>query len=151
MMETIGTRAPALRPAHRAGFSESPGTLGIILACVAVMLLLAVTGCSGNSAHAVDTSQARDALTTALDHWKQGDALRSLPAMTIQDFDWERGAKLLDYQVLGEGQARDANLSIKVKLTLAGEQTKTKNVEKTVSYLVGTSPSVTVFRDMFKR
>ena len=64
---------------------------------------------------------------------------------------WERGTKLLEYQVLGEGEAKDANLSIKVKLTLAGDKPATKTTEKTVSYLVGTSPSVTVFRDMFKR
>ena len=71
--------------------------------------------------------------------------------MTVQDFEWQGGAKLIDYQLLGEGQPRDANLSVKVKLTLAGKQGKGKNIEKTVYYLVGTSPSVTVFRDMLKR
>jgi len=35
--------------------------------------------------------------------------------LTVQDFDWEGGAKLIDYQLLGEGQQRDANLSVKVK------------------------------------
>jgi hypothetical protein len=38
-----------------------------------------------------------------------------------------------------------------LKLTLAGNQGKGKKVEKTVYYLVGTSPSVTVFRDMLRR
>jgi hypothetical protein len=71
--------------------------------------------------------------------------------MTVQDFEWESGAKLLDYEVLGDGQSRDANLSVKVKLMLASDQAKAKKVEKTVSYLVGTSPSITVFRDMLKR
>ena len=71
--------------------------------------------------------------------------------MTIQDFEWQRGAKLLDYKLLGDGQARDANLSIQVKLTLAPATGKSKNLEKTVYYLVGTSPSVTVFRDMLRR
>lgn len=71
--------------------------------------------------------------------------------MTVQDFDWQGGAKLIDYQLLDEGQQRDANLSVKVKLTLAAKQGKGKNVEKSVYYLVGTSPSVTVFRDMLKR
>jgi hypothetical protein len=127
------------------------GTLGVILACLGVMVILTISGCSASSAHAVDTPRARDALVTALDHWKQGENPRSVPAMTVQDFEWEGGAKLLDYQFLGEGQARGANLSIKVKLTLAPTAAQGKNLEKSVYYLVGTSPSVTVFRDMLKR
>ena len=119
-------------------------------------VVLARPGWSGgSSAHAVNTSRARDALVIALDHWKQGDAPGSLRSsstpMTIQDFDWQGGAKLVDYQVLGEGEAKDANLSIKVKLSLDGIPGKAKKTEKTVSYLVTTSPSVTVFRDMLKR
>jgi hypothetical protein len=131
------------------------GTLGIILASLGALVILTMSGCSSGSAHAVDTSQARDALVFALDHWKQGDAPKSLSTsgkpMTVQDFEWESGAKLVDYEIVGEGQPRDANLSVKVKLTLAGGQGKSKNIEKTVSYLVGTSPSTTVFRDMLKR
>jgi hypothetical protein len=127
------------------------GTMGVIVACLAAVLMLALSGCSGTAAHAVDTPRARDALVTALDHWKQGDKPRSISSMTVQDLEWESGAKLLEYQVLGEGQAKDANLSIKVKLTLGVAPGKGTKIEKTVNYLVGTSPSVTVFRDMLKR
>jgi hypothetical protein len=131
------------------------GTLVVIAACLAAILALTLSGCSGAAAHAVDPSRALDALVSALDHWKQGvepGALStSATPMTVQDFDWQGGAKLVDYQLLGDGQKRDANLSVKVKLTLAPKQGNGKNVEKTVYYLVGTSPSVTVFRDMFKR
>ena len=38
--------------------------------------------------------------------------------MTVQDFDWEAGAKLVDYQIQGEGEPVDANLRIQVKLNL---------------------------------
>ncbi len=131
--------------------AERRGTLGIIAGTLAALALMAIAGCSGSNAHAVDTSRARDALTTALDAWKRGDSPESVPSMTVQDLDWERGARLIDYQVLGDGQAKDANLSIKAKLTLAADKAATKKVEKTVSYLVGTSPSITVFRDMMKR
>jgi hypothetical protein len=72
--------------------------------------------------------------------------------MTVQDFDWAGGARLVDYQVIDDGQAKDANLSIKVKLVLnAPEQGRSKPTEKSVWYLVTTSPSVTVFRDTFRR
>jgi hypothetical protein len=130
------------------------GTIGVLAACLGAILAVLLSGCSGASAHAVDPSRARNALVAALDHWKQGDDPTSLPSsttpMTVQDFDWQGGAKLVDYQVLDEGQTRAANLSIKVKLTMA-PQKGGKYTEKTVYYLVGTSPSVTVFRDMLKR
>ena len=111
------------------------GTLGVILACLVAMAVLALPGCSGgSSAHAVNTSRARDALVIALDHWKQGDAPGSLRSsstpMTIQDFDWQGGAKLVDYQVLGEGEAKDANLSIKVKLSLDGIRARRRRPRK---------------------
>jgi hypothetical protein len=131
------------------------GTLGVIFACLAAIAVFAMSGCSSTAAHAVDTSRAREALVATLDHWKKGDSPDSLPSstmpMTVQDFDWQDGAKLLDYQVQGDGEAKDANLSIKVKLSLDGVQGKSRKVEKTVSYLVTTSPSITVFRDALKR
>ena len=136
---------------------ERYGSLGMIFACLAAMMLPAFGGCSASSgsAHPVDTSRARDALKTALDHWKSGKTPQSLSSsatpMTVQDFDWEAGIKLVDYQILGEGEPVDANLRIKVKLNLGAGKGKSKSGEKTVSYLVGTSPSVTVFRDMFSR
>jgi hypothetical protein len=72
--------------------------------------------------------------------------------MTVQDFDWEGGAKLIDYQLVDEGKAYDANFRVQVKLTMSGlGKDKGKTTEKKVSYLVTTSPSVTVFRDMLRR
>jgi hypothetical protein len=156
MMNIIESRATDASGADHEDLSlVRSGTLGVILACLVAMALFALVGCSGGNAHAVNPSRAREALVSALDHWKKGEAPRSLsaasPSMTVQDLEWERGAKLVDYQVLGDGESRDANLSVKVKLTLADEKSKSKTMEKTVSYLVGTSPSVTVFRDMLKR
>jgi hypothetical protein len=47
------------------------------------------------------------------------------------------------------------NLRIQIKLTLAGAtgkaSTSTKSGEKKVWYLVGTSPKITVFRDMLRK
>ncbi|WP_148593728.1 hypothetical protein [Aquisphaera giovannonii] len=120
------------------------------LACLAMAASLGASGCSGGSAHEVDPSRARDALVTALDAWKRGEDSKSIPAMTIQDLDWQRGAKLEGYEILGEGQSKGANLSVQVKLKIAAAPGK-KAVEKPVYYLVGTSPSVTVFRDTLRR
>jgi len=111
-------------------------------------------GCSGEGRRAapVDPPRARDALRTALDGWKKGDkpnALQSAsPPIVVQDFDWMAGQALLGYEVLGDGKDDDANLRIPVRLTLGDKNGR--EVKKDASYIVGTSPSLTVFREMFK-
>jgi hypothetical protein len=133
------------------------GTLGILLASLVALATLFLSGCSGSSqAHAVDPPRAREALKLALDQWKGGAEPRSFSSsatpMTVQDFDWAAGAKLIDYQIVDDGKAADANLRVQVKLALSGSgKDKGQIHEKMVWYLVGTSPSVTVFRDMFRR
>jgi hypothetical protein len=131
------------------------GRLRVVGAGIGMLAVLMLSGCSGASrAAAVDPPLAREALKTALDHWKNGEDSKSLESsatpMTAQDFEWSSGAKLIDYQILDEGHVEDANLRVQVKITL-GPQGKSKAVEKKASYVIGTSPSVTVFRDMMRR
>jgi hypothetical protein len=131
------------------------GSLWVALACLGVLSALMLAGCSGTSqAGAVNASLARESLKVALDHWKKGEDSKSLASsgtpITAQDFEWASGAKLLDYQILDDGREEDSNLRVQVKITL-GPQGTSKAVEKKASYVVGTSPSVTVFRDIMKR
>jgi len=136
------------------------GSLWVVVASLGVLTILLLPGCSDSSrAHAVDVRHARDAIKIALDQWKKGDSPRSLASsstpMIVQDFEWQAGAKLLDYQLIDDGKAYDANLRIQVKLTLTGDESWSKRTdqttEKKVWYLVGTTPAVTVFRDPFRR
>jgi hypothetical protein len=133
------------------------GTLCVLIAWLVALATMLLPGCSGSSqAHAVDPPLARESLKTALEQWKKGESSRSLQSsatpMTVQDFDWTAGAKLVDYQIVDEGRAEDANLRVRVKLTLKQPgKDQGKSAEKEVWYLVGTSPSVTVFRDALRR
>src|SRR5262249_24694832 len=133
------------------------GTLGMLAACLGVLATLLFSGCSGpGHAHDVDAPRAREALKTALDQWKKGEGPKSLESsstpMTVQDFDLAAGAKLLDYQIVDDGKEADANLRVQVKLVLSSPgKDKGKSAEKKVWYVVGTSPSVTVFRDALRR
>ncbi len=121
------------------------------LAIVALAALASMAGgCSWSpGASPVDAPRAREALAAALEGWKKGDppsAFRdALPAMTVQDLDWIGGAKLLDYRIEGDGKATGPNLHIPASLTLRTPQGR--EVRKKVSYIVGTSPILTVFRD----
>ena len=117
---------------------------------LALFLGLSQFGCSGEGPAApVDPQGARDALKTVLESWKKGDAVDMLktasPPIVVQDFDWSGGSKLIAYEVTSEGKYDDANLRIPVTLTL--QPPKGKEKKKKVSYVVGTSPSLTVFRD----
>lgn len=118
------------------------------LALAATLTLFA--GCNGSQRAApVDADRAREALKTTLDGWKKGDKPETLkegtPSITVQDMDWMGGARLVDYQVDGDGKAVEANLFVPVKLTLRTKDGK--ELKKNVSYVVGTSPIVTVFRN----
>lgn len=119
------------------------------LAALAVVLL---AGCSVGPklAAPVEPDKARAALRTALDAWKAGKPIGSLaeasPPIVAQDFDWLAGAKLDDYAVLDEGKAEDANLKVRVRLAVRPAQGAA--VKKTVTYVVGTDPKLTVFRAM---
>lgn len=99
-------------------------------------------GC-GSSAP-VDAPKAKQALVAALDAWKRGDKPESLKPIVVQDMDWMGGAKLVSYE-LGDGKDDNLNLRCPVKLKLVGADGK--DVEKTVIYMVGTSPVTTVFRE----
>jgi hypothetical protein len=139
------------------GDSSLFGTLWVLAACLATLTILLLPGCSDPSrAHAVNVPKARDALKFALDEWKKGEkdpkslASSSTP-MIVQDFEWASGTKLVNYELLDDGKAEDANLRVQAKLSLIGSQGPTKTIDKKVWYLVGTSPQVTVFRDMLRR
>jgi hypothetical protein len=127
-----------------------------LAAGVVALAALPLSGCGYSQARPVDAPRAREALKTALDHWKKGEDAKSLESsstpMVAQDFEWAQGAKLIDYQLVDDGKEEDVNLRVQVKLTLSNlGKDKGKPVEKKASYVVGTSPSVTVFRDIMRR
>ncbi|WP_435010898.1 hypothetical protein P12x_002188 [Tundrisphaera lichenicola] len=146
-MPTPSDRSPQTtlipRPFERAARRSKMLTLFILTSAL-------LAGCGGSGgAPPVDPSRAREALKTTLESWKKGDKIGALreasPPIVAQDFDWMGGHELLDYEVTSEGQDDDANLRIPVKLKLRTPQGK--EITKSVSYVVGTSPSLTVFRD----
>jgi hypothetical protein len=132
--------------------SRHPWPRGPISGLPAVVLAMLASGCSGDPrAAAVDPARAREALVQVLERWERGgrptDLKSASPSITVQDFDWDAGARLVRFRVEGEGRDDDANLRIPVELTLRGPNGR--EVARRVTYVVGTSPSITVFREMF--
>ena len=97
----------------------------------------------------VEPEKAREALKTALETWKNGkrpdDLKAATPPITVQDPDWVARSKLIDYQLTGEGKDFGAILTVPVKIKVRGPNGK--DVEKDATYRVGTSPTLSIFRD----
>jgi hypothetical protein len=115
------------------------------------LVAFVVTSCSKQKhAAPVDAKMAQESLRTVLESWKKGDDPGSLrqgkPSITVQDLDWKAGYVLLDFEIVGEGKFDDANLLCPVKLRLRDPQGK--EVTREVTYMVGTDPVITVFREM---
>ena len=49
--------------------------------------------------------------------------------MIVPDFEWASGTKLVNYELLDDGKAEDANLRVQAKLSLIGGQGPTKTIE----------------------
>ncbi len=114
-----------------------------------LLLGLAVSGCGRREFAPVDAADAQVSLVAALDAWKEGKNpadLRQLdPSIMVGDMDWEAGKRLKDYSLEGEPKEYGPNLHRQVKLTLADAA---GGVEiQQVTYIVGTDPVLTVFRE----
>jgi hypothetical protein len=118
---------------------------------VGILTCGCLAGCSDRGVKAVDAAGARQALRTSLETWKKGEPIGSLkeqsPSIVAQDLDWESGATLLGFNVLDDGKDESISLRIPVELTI--ENKAGKEVKKKVKYMVGTSPVITVFREIF--
>jgi hypothetical protein len=121
-----------------------------LLAALAAALLLSGCSGSGGAGGPVDAPKAREVLKIVLDGWKRGDTPATFagasPAVTVQDMDWSSGAKLVDYQVAADGKEMGSSLYVPVALTLRPKQGP--EAKKNVTYIVNTSPILTVFRGL---
>ena len=110
--------------------------------------LLLASGCGPAPPPEADADSSRRVLTTALDAWKQGAPASSLtaqsPPIRVLDGDWERGARLIEYQIQSEGQPLGLNRQCAVALTL--KDPKGREIRKTVTYVVSAGDSPVVAR-----
>lgn len=112
---------------------------------------LATAGCGGPLKPApVAMDRAQAALRTALESWKKGDSYTALqsqsPPIFVIDPDWEDGRELQEYQLLDEGEAKDAHMFCRVRLVV---RTISGTEQREVTYVVSTAPNLTVSRKLF--
>ena len=98
------------------------------LAVTAVIALIGVIGC-GQANKVEDftpaTNNARTALTAALEHWKAGKPLGTIPdtkpTVEVVDSQWRGGQKLKSYEIISEAPPPQGQgpRTFTVRLTLA--------------------------------
>ena len=112
-----------------------------------VLLCLVIPGCSSEGRTlSLDKEAARDACQDFLTAWKTGEKTSELaPDIIGRDEDWDAGQKLVNFELLPNEMDGGSNLHIPVRLTLKKVQGGESQLN--VTYIVGTSPQVTVFRE----
>ena len=107
-----------------------------------ILLLILAAGCSSEQAavHSLNEAVARDSVQKAMQAWVDGRLPEDLrPDIVVGDSAWDQGQTLVSFEILHEAETTDgSNLHIRVRRTL-------ESSESTVTYIVGTTPVVTIF------
>lgn len=107
-----------------------------------LVLVFVEAGCGGAAtpSYPLDQDLARSSVEKAMQAWVDGKTPKELqPEIVVGDSAWDKGRKLLSFEVLPEEETSDgSNLHIRVKR-------KFQDGESQVTYIVGTTPVVTIF------
>ena len=106
-----------------------------------VVLAFGLWGCSKETqSHPLDEDLARKSVKKAMEAWVEGKTPKDLqPEVVVGDPDWEQGKKLVSFEIVTNEETSDgSNLHIVVKQKFEASDSQ-------VTYIVGTSPVVTVF------
>jgi len=112
---------------------------------IPLALAALLCGCGGADKPlpmAATPESARAALTAVLDGWKAGKSVQDLgsgtPPLLFVDDEINRGTKLTDYRVEGDGTPRGTGYSFVVTLTLQTKDGKART--KRAAYTAVTEP-----------
>lgn len=116
-----------------------------------VTCLAFLAGCGGTNyvpPAAADPAAARSALEKALDCWRLRITPQELrqgsPAITVSDFDWREGHRLVAFQILAGEQALGTAIHWPVRLKVAGADGR--EIWHDATYIVSTNPIIRISR-----
>ena len=110
-----------------------------------ILLMFFCVGCEhAGRSYSLDEELARSSLQGALQAWVDGQSPEDLqPTIIMGDQGWSKGRKLRSFEILPDEETTDgSNLYIRVKRKFVDESGTS---ESKVTYIVGTSPSITIF------
>ena len=117
---------------------------GTVVFALALPLALGA-GCGNRLPPETDKDQARQALTAALDAWKEGRPVESLrertPPVDFRDINWESGSRLTRYEVKEEARS---GLSVRFVVQLHLQQKDGTSRERAATYTVDAGQAVVI-------
>lgn len=118
-----------------------------VLLCAIV--LTSLMGCAESKVPVSDLAQAKKVAEQVLEAWKSGSTMEEMkngsPSIIVSEDLWRQKASLKSYKIIDEGSMLGPNARFEIQLTY--EDSKGKNTEKTLTYLVTTAPAITFFRE----
>ena len=116
---------------------------------ILLFLALLLAGCGPARGPDSDPTQAAALLRTALDAWKAGTAPTALqahrPPIWFNEPDCRGACKLLNYRLQDGPTMYGRQVRVVARLTLQPQTGKT--VDRTIAYLVDTTPNCVIARD----
>ncbi|MCI0357505.1 MAG: hypothetical protein L0211_03345 [Planctomycetaceae bacterium] len=111
----------------------------------------ALAGCGGRNytpPAAADPATARSALEKALDCWRlritPDELAQAEPAITVSDYDWRDGRRLVEFQILAGEQALGTSVHWPVRLKVVQVSGREQWLDAT--YIVSTNPIIHISR-----
>lgn len=106
-----------------------------------ILLLFGLCGCTAKPTdHPLDPTLARSSVQKAMQAWVDGKTPGDLKPIIVGDPAWNAGKKLASFEILTKEEMSDgSNLQIQVSRKFGD------GGEEKVTYIVGTSPVVTIF------
>jgi hypothetical protein len=115
---------------------------------VLVALVTLASGCGSESQQDLDL--IRDSVVAALETWKKADRSDTLksrsPAIEFHDDDWQRGARLIGYELTKTYRDTDGAARCVVTLSILSRG-KSKTIK--VTYQANTSTKIVIARDPY--
>ena len=105
------------------------------------LIVMFLFGCAQETpSYALDKELARSSVQKAMQSWVDGKTPKDLqPDVVVGDSAWNKGQKLVSFEILTDEEKSDgSNLHISVKRKFESSESK-------VTYIVGTTPVVTIF------
>lgn len=108
-----------------------------------LLMLGLLSGCGSEAkSYPLDKELARTSVKTAMQAWVDGKQPSDLkPDIIVGDAAWEQGKKLVSFEILPEEFSDGSNLHVTVSRKFDGGAKS----ESRVTYIVGTSPVITIF------
>lgn len=112
-------------------------------------MVAVISGCHTYPAPVSDKASGKQLLEAALSDWKAGITLQQMkqrtPPVYVAEELWMNGFKLNDFVIDDEGELYGSN--VRLRATLTGVDKSGRTLEKQFTYLVTTTPALTIARD----